>query len=78
LAASSAWQAGGEALSPTSGSGSSVFWIVFAMVGIVALAGVILVYVAFPHRGRAVPKAGWVGDTMERGVHKLPTLDNRR
>ena len=54
-----------------------MFWIVFAMVAIVALAGLIVLYVAYPHRGRTVPKAGWVGDTMARGVDKLPTIDKR-
>jgi len=55
-----------------------VFWILFAMLAIVALASLVVVYVAYPYRGRRVPKAGWVGDTMQRGVEMLPTLDNRR
>jgi heme/copper-type cytochrome/quinol oxidase subunit 2 len=55
-----------------------VFLILFTMLAILALATVVVVYVAFPYRGRKVPKAGWVGDTMQRGVDRLPTLDNPR
>ena len=53
-----------------------MLWILLTMLAIVALAGVVVVYVAYPYRGREVPKAGWVGDTMLRGVERLPTLDN--
>jgi hypothetical protein len=55
-----------------------VFWILLAMFLIVILAALVVVYVAYPYRGRRVPKAGWVGDTMARGVEMLPTLDNSR
>jgi heme/copper-type cytochrome/quinol oxidase subunit 2 len=55
-----------------------VFWVLFAMLAIVVLAALVVVYVAYPYRGRRVPKAGWVGDTMARGVEMLPTLDNQR
>jgi hypothetical protein len=55
-----------------------VLWITFAMLGIVALAGLVVLYVAFPYRGERVPKAPWVGDAMQKGAEKLPTLDNER
>jgi hypothetical protein len=55
-----------------------VIWILLAMLLIVAMAGVIVLYVAFPHRGEEVPNAPWVGDAMRKGVKKLPTLDNQR
>jgi heme/copper-type cytochrome/quinol oxidase subunit 2 len=55
-----------------------VFWILLTMLLIVLLAALVVVYVAYPYRGRRVPKAGWVGDTMERGVEMLPTLDKPR
>ncbi len=50
--------------------------IVISMVVIVALAGLIVTFVAFPHRGEQVPGASWLGDTMNRAVDVLPTLDN--
>lgn len=52
--------------------------ILLAMLGIVLLAGLVVVYVAYPHRGHDVPNAAWVGQAMRRGVDRLPTLDNRR
>jgi hypothetical protein len=52
--------------------------IVLAMLVIMVLAGVVVLYVAFPHRGEEMPHTPWVGDAMKRGVEKLPTLDNQR
>jgi hypothetical protein len=52
--------------------------LVFIMLVILALAGVIVVYVAFPHRGEEVPHTPWVGDALRKGVNLLPTLDNQR
>ena len=52
--------------------------IVLAMLAIMVLAGVVVLYVAFPHRGVDVPNAPWVGDALRKGVDRLPTLDNQR
>ena len=52
--------------------------IVFAMFVIMSLAGVVVLYVAFPHRGEEVPHTPWVGEAMRKGVDMLPTLDNQR
>jgi hypothetical protein len=54
-----------------------VISILLAMLGIVLLAGLVVVYVAYPHRGEEVPNAPWVGDAMRKGVRLLPTLDNQ-
>lgn len=51
--------------------------VLLAMLVIVTLAGLVVVYVAYPHRGEEVPNAPWVGDAMRRGVAMLPTLDNQ-
>ncbi len=51
--------------------------ILLAMLGIVLLAALVVLYVAYPHRGQQVPNAPWVGDAMRRGVNRLPTLDNQ-
>jgi hypothetical protein len=51
--------------------------VLIAMLGIVVLAGLVVVYVAYPHRGQEVPSAPWVGRAMRRGVRRLPTLDNQ-
>ena len=51
--------------------------VLLAMLGIVLLAGLVVLYVAYPHRGQEVPTAPWIGEAMRRGVARLPTLDNR-
>lgn len=50
--------------------------MIFMLVA-VATAGVVVLYVAFPHRGEEVPVAPWLGDAMKRGVESLPTLANQ-
>jgi hypothetical protein len=49
--------------------------IVVAMVVIVLLAGVVVVYVAFPHRGEELPGVPWLGRLMHRGARSLPTVE---
>ena len=50
--------------------------IVISMVVIVVLAGLVVTFVAFPHRGEDVPGASWLGQGLSRAVDVLPTLDN--
>ncbi len=50
--------------------------IVVAMLLILVLAGGVVAYVAFPHRGEEMPAVPWVGDAMTRAVESLPTLDD--
>ncbi len=45
------------------------------LVGLV-VAGVIVLYVAYPHRGEALPLAPAVGEVMERGVRALPLVED--
>ena len=52
--------------------------ILVTMLVILVLAGLVVVYVAYPHRGEAMPNLPWVGDAMKKGVDALPTLDNQR
>jgi len=52
--------------------------IVLAMLFIMVLAGGIVLYVAFPHRGEEMPHTPWVGTVMRKSVDRLPTLDNQR
>lgn len=51
--------------------------ILVTMVVILAIAAVIVLYVAYPHRGADVPNVPWVGEALKRGVDALPTLDNQ-
>jgi hypothetical protein len=50
--------------------------LVIAMLVILVLAGLVVLYVAFPHRGEKVPAAPWLGEAMRKGVDSTPTLDN--
>lgn len=50
--------------------------IVIAMLVILLCAGLVVLYVAFPHRGEELPAAPWLGDAMRRGVEAAPTIDN--
>ncbi|WP_193612292.1 hypothetical protein [Nocardioides lijunqiniae] len=49
--------------------------LVIIMAAILVLCGLVLTYVAFPHRGAQVPAAPWLGDAMSRAVDAVPTLD---
>ena len=51
--------------------------IFLAMLACLAVAGLVVAYVAYPHRGEAMPKAPWLGDALARTVSKAPTLDKR-
>ena len=52
--------------------------VLLAMLVILLLAALVVVYVAYPHRGQDVPNALWLGDAMRKGVARLPTIDNER
>ena len=53
-----------------------MWFLVFAMLGVLVLAGLVVLYVAFPHRGEQLPAVPWLGDAMRKGVDVAPTLDN--
>ena len=53
-----------------------MLWMLIAMLLILVTAGVVVAYVAFPHRGEDLPVAPWLGDAMKRGVDAMPTLED--
>jgi hypothetical protein len=53
-----------------------VVTIVVFMLVILALAGIVVVYVAFPHRGAHIPGAPWLGDAMGKAADAFPTIDD--
>jgi hypothetical protein len=53
-----------------------MWFLVVAMLVVLVLAGLVVLYVAFPHRGEDVPLAGWLGRLLRKGVETAPTLDN--
>jgi hypothetical protein len=53
-----------------------MLFLVVAMLVVLVLAGLVVVYVAFPHRGEDIPYFGWLGRLLRKGVDTAPTLDN--
>jgi hypothetical protein len=51
--------------------------LVLLMLAILLVAGAVVVYVAYPHRGEDVPVAPWIGDAMQRGVDSVGDLLER-
>ena len=49
--------------------------IAIAMLVILVISGLVVAYVAYPHRGEEVPGAPWLGDAMNKATDALPTLD---
>lgn len=50
--------------------------IVFiSMLVILVVAGLVVLYVAYPHRGEEVPAAPWLGDAMSRAVDAAPLVE---
>ncbi len=49
--------------------------IAVVMLAIVLIAGLVVVYVAYPHRGEPVPRVPWVGEVLRRGADAVPTLE---
>jgi hypothetical protein len=51
--------------------------IALLMLLILVIAGVVVMYVAYPHRGEDVPGAPWLGEAMKRGVDTVGELMDR-
>jgi hypothetical protein len=51
--------------------------LVLLMLAILLVAGAVVLYVAYPHRGEEVPVAPWLGDAMQRGVDTVGDLLER-
>ena len=50
--------------------------VVAAMIFIVATAGLVVAYVAYPARGRRLPRAPWLGDALARGADRVGLVDD--
>jgi hypothetical protein len=53
-----------------------VLMLAIAMVVVLVVAGLVVTYVAFPHRGEDVPGASWLGDAMSKANDRLPKLQD--
>lgn len=48
--------------------------LVIAMLVILAIAAVVMLYVAYPHRGHQVPRASWLGRLLSSAVDRAPVM----
>jgi hypothetical protein len=51
--------------------------LVVLMLAILVLAGGVVLYVAYPHRGEDVPGAPWLGEAIRKGVDGVGDLLDR-
>ena len=49
--------------------------VVLAVLVSLVVAGLVVVYVAYPHRGEKVPYVPWLGDAMEKAADAAPVID---
>lgn len=56
----------------------ALLWLLLLMLALLAVSGLVVAYVAYPHRGEQMPHVPWLGDAMKKGVSALPTLANER
>lgn len=49
--------------------------IALFMLAVLVVAGFVVLYVAYPHRGERVPGAPWLGRAMSRASAAVPTLE---
>lgn len=52
-----------------------MLYLFVAMLVSLLVAGLVVVYVAYPHRGEKVPHAPWLGDALAKAVDHAPVLD---
>jgi len=52
-----------------------VLVVVIAMLVVLVVAGLVVVYAAYPHRGEEVPAAPWLGDAMTRATVAAPLIE---
>ncbi len=52
-----------------------MLFIVVSMLVVLVVAGLVVVYVAYPHRGEEVPAAPWLGEAMTRAAEAAPLME---
>lgn len=52
-----------------------MLFVVLAVLASLVAAGLVVVYVAYPHRGEEVPYASWLGVAMGRAADAAPVID---
>lgn len=52
-----------------------MLFVVLAVLLSLVIAGLVVVYVAYPHRGEQVPYVPWLGEAMEKAVDAAPVIE---
>jgi hypothetical protein len=52
-----------------------VLFVVIAVLLSLLAAGLVVLYVAYPHRGEKLPYVPWLGDAMEKASDAAPVID---
>jgi hypothetical protein len=60
--------------SPISEESNVVLYLIVAMLVSLAVAGLVVAYVAYPHRGEKMPAVPWLGDALGRAADAAPVL----
>lgn len=55
-----------------------MIWTLLLMFAVLVLAGLVALYVAFPHRGEEMPYAPGLGEAMKQARSHLQTLDEEQ
>jgi len=53
-----------------------VLFVLLAILLSLAVSGVVVLYVAYPHRGEQVPGVPWLGDAMAKAVDAAPVIED--
>ena len=52
-----------------------MLFLVIAMLVCLVVAGLVVVYVAYPHRGEKMPAVPWLGEALEKAADAVPVID---
>jgi hypothetical protein len=53
-----------------------VLFVLLAILFSLAVSGVVVLYVAYPHRGEQVPGVPWLGEAMAKAVDAAPVIED--
>ncbi len=54
---------------------NTVLFIVMSMLVCLVVSGLVVLYVAYPHRGETMPAVPWLGDALGKAADAAPVLD---
>lgn len=53
-----------------------MLFVAMAILLSLVVSGMVALYVAYPHRGEAVPGLPWIGDAMAKAVDAAPVIED--